>query len=43
MTTEPVPAVILANLRRIARNAQRRGTRLDPTTILAIIEGKHRA
>lgn len=40
---EPVPAITLANLRRVARNAQRRGTRLDPALVLAIIEGKGKA
>lgn len=43
MSVEPVPSLVLSRLRRIARDAQRRGTHLDPATILAIIEGKHRA
>lgn len=43
MTTEPVPALVLSNLRRAARTAQRHGRHLDPTTVLAIIEGKAKA
>lgn len=40
MNPEPVPALILSKIRRLARDAERRGTHLDPTQILAIIEGK---
>lgn len=41
--SEPVPALVLLSLRRVARNAKRRGTRLDPQAVLDIIDGKGKA
>lgn len=41
--TDPVPALILSNLRRVTRDAQRRRVTLDPVLVLAIIEGKAKA
>lgn len=40
---EPIPAIILANLRRQAARAKRLGTQLDPQAVLDTIAGKGRA
>ena len=37
---EDRPSVTLAAIRRLAHNAHRRGTRIDPRVLLDIIEGK---
>ena len=37
---EDRPAVILAAVRRLAHNANRRGTLIDPRQLLDVIEGK---
>lgn len=41
MTTPPI--VTLLQLRTILRNAERRGQKLDPAFLLAIIDGKVKA
>ena len=40
---EDRPAVVLSAIRRLAHNAHRRGTRIDPRVLLDVIEGKGRA
>ena len=40
---EDRPALILAQIRRTAYNAQRNRALIDPDTLLRIIEGKGRA
>ena len=40
---EDRPSVTLAAIRRLAHNAQRTRTLIDPETLLRIIEGKGRA
>lgn len=37
---EDRPAVILAAIRRLAQNTQRRGTLIDPRLLLDIINGR---
>ena len=36
---EPVPAIILSNIRKVATSAAKRGVKIDPRMILAIING----
>lgn len=43
MPTEPVPAIVLLNLRRQAQRAKRLGQHLDPQAVLDTIAGKGRA
>lgn len=37
---EDRPAVVLSAIRRLAHNAHRRGTLIDPKLLLDVIEGK---
>ena len=37
---EPVPAIVLTNLRRHLQHAERRGEKINPRVLLDIIDGR---